>query len=160
MGNYDETPMNCGDCAFETHYENELFEHLKMHLRKDANITIDTESEEKVKKEEIEHSVEQRTIYEEDDCLHCGLCTFSSKSKKNMLRHSNIVHGVVINDKVAAQRKLIFLTYLFLARTTRAAQQSPSASLPTTARCVSLKARRARSSPSTASAPSTTSTAG
>jgi len=99
LGNYDETPMNCGDCAFETHYENELFEHLKMHLRKDANITIDTESEEKVKKEEIEHSVEQRTIYEEDDCLHCGLCTFSSKSKKNMLRHSNIVHGVVINDK-------------------------------------------------------------
>merc|ERR1712088_465849 len=24
---------------------------------------------------------------------------FSSKSKKNMLRHSNIVHGVVINDR-------------------------------------------------------------
>merc|ERR550532_3444840 len=57
------------------------------------------EEESKVKKEQIEHSVEQRTIYEEDDCLHCGLCTFSSKSKKNMLRHSNIVHGVVINDK-------------------------------------------------------------
>ena len=43
--------------------------------------------------------MEQRTIYEEDDCLHCGLCSFSSKSKKNMLRHSNIAHGVVINDK-------------------------------------------------------------
>ena len=92
--------MNCGDCPFETHYENELFEHLKMHLRKDANIIVDTQEESKVKKEQIEHSVEQRTIYEEDDCLHCGLCTFSSKSKKNMLRHSNIVHGVVINDKV------------------------------------------------------------
>jgi len=99
LGNYDPNPMNCGDCPFETHYENELFEHLKMHLRKDANITVDTQEESKVKKEQIEHSVEQRTIYEEDDCLHCGLCTFSSKSKKNMLRHSNIVHGVVINDK-------------------------------------------------------------
>ena len=96
--------MNCGDCPFETHYENELFEHLKMHLRKDANITVDTQEESKVKKEQIEHSVEQRTIYEEDDCLHCGLCTFSSKSKKNMLRHSNIVHGVVINDKVQVMR--------------------------------------------------------
>ena len=100
MGNYDPNPMNCGDCPFETHYENELFEHLKAHLRKDANITVDTVEESKIKKEQIEHSVEQRTIYEEDDCLHCGLCTFSSKSKKNMLRHSNIVHGVVINDKV------------------------------------------------------------
>ena len=100
MGNYDPNPMNCGDCPFETHYENELFEHLKMHLRKDANIAVDSKEESKIKKEQIEHSVEQRTIYEEDDCLHCGLCTFSSKSKKNMLRHSNIVHGVVINDKV------------------------------------------------------------
>jgi len=99
LGNYDPNPMNCGDCPFETHYENELFEHLKMHLRKDANITVDTQEESKIKKEQIEHSVETRTIYEEDDCLHCGLCTFSSKSKKNMLRHSNIVHGVVINDK-------------------------------------------------------------
>jgi len=99
LGNYDPNPMNCGDCPFETHYENELFEHLKMHLRKDANISVDTVEESKIKKEQIEHSVEQRTIYEEDDCLHCGLCTFSSKSKKNMLRHSNIVHGVVINDK-------------------------------------------------------------
>ena len=44
--------------------------------------------------------MEARTIYEEDDCLHCGICAFSSKSKKNMLRHSNIVHGVVINDRV------------------------------------------------------------
>ena len=45
LGNYDPTPMNCGDCEFETHYENELFEHLKMHLRKDANIPDDTENE-------------------------------------------------------------------------------------------------------------------
>ena len=44
-GNYDPNPMNCGDCDFETHYENELFEHLKMHLRKEANIPDDTESE-------------------------------------------------------------------------------------------------------------------
>ena len=51
------------------------------------------------KKGIISAQVEQRTIYEEDDCLHCGLCSFSSKSKKNMLRHSNIAHGVVINDK-------------------------------------------------------------
>ena len=42
--------------------------------------------------------MEARTIYEEDDCLHCGICAFSSKSKKNMLRHSNIV---VINDRVS-----------------------------------------------------------
>ena len=55
----------------------------------------------KTKKDIIEASVEQRTIYEEDDCLHCGLCSFSSKSRKNMLRHSNLVHGVVINDKVS-----------------------------------------------------------
>ena len=54
------------------------------------------------KRAEIESSVEARTIYEEDDCLHCGICSFSSKSKKNMLRHSNIVHGVVINDRVRA----------------------------------------------------------
>ena len=45
LGNYDPNPMNCGDCEFETHYENELFEHLKMHLRKDANIPEDTENE-------------------------------------------------------------------------------------------------------------------
>jgi len=99
LGNYDPNPMNCGDCEFETHYENELFEHLKMHLRKDANIPEDTENEVEKKKGIISAQVEQRTIYEEDDCLHCGLCSFSSKSKKNMLRHSNISHGVVINDK-------------------------------------------------------------
>ena len=52
------------------------------------------------KKQIIDASVEQKTIYEEDDCLHCGLCSFSSKSKKNILRHSNLVHGVVINDRV------------------------------------------------------------
>merc|ERR1719507_574839 len=52
-----------------------------------------------LKRDEITSSVEARTIYEEDDCLHCGICAFSSKSKKNMLRHSNIVHGVVINDR-------------------------------------------------------------
>ena len=45
LGNYDPNPMNCGDCDFETHYENELFEHLKMHLRKDANIPEDTDNE-------------------------------------------------------------------------------------------------------------------
>ena len=44
-GNYDPNPMSCGDCDFETHYENELFEHLKMHLRKEANIPDDTETE-------------------------------------------------------------------------------------------------------------------
>lgn len=48
----------------------------------------------------IDASVEQKTIYEEDVFLHRGLCSFSSKSKKNILRHSNLVHGVVINDKV------------------------------------------------------------
>ena len=45
LGNYDPNPMSCGDCDFETHYENELFEHLKMHLRKEANIPDDTETE-------------------------------------------------------------------------------------------------------------------
>ena len=45
LGNYDPNPMNCGDCDFETHYENEQFEHLKMHLRKEANIPDDTETE-------------------------------------------------------------------------------------------------------------------
>ena len=45
MGNYDPVPMNCGDCAFTTHYENELFEHLKAHLRKDANITVDNKEQ-------------------------------------------------------------------------------------------------------------------
>jgi len=99
LGNYDPNPMSCGDCDFETHYENELFEHLKMHLRKEANIPDDTETEVNAKKQIIDASVEQKTIYEEDDCLHCGLCSFSSKSKKNILRHSNLVHGVVINDK-------------------------------------------------------------
>ena len=101
LGNYDPNPMSCGDCDFETHYENELFEHLKMHLRKEANIPDDTETEVNAKKQIIDASVEQKTIYEEDDCLHCGLCSFSSKSKKNILRHSNLVHGVVINDKVS-----------------------------------------------------------
>ena len=48
----------------------------------------------------IDASVEQETIYKEDVFLHCGLCSFSSKSKKNILRRSNLVHGVVINDKV------------------------------------------------------------
>jgi len=98
-GQYDPNPMSCGDCDFETHYENELFDHLKMHLRKEANLPDDDETEEKAKREIIDASVEQRTMYEEDDCFHCGLCSFSSKSKKNMLRHSNIAHGVVINDK-------------------------------------------------------------
>jgi len=99
LGNYDPVPMNCGDCAFTTHYENELFEHLKAHLRKDANIQVANKEERQKKRDEITSSVEARTIYEEDDCLHCGICAFSSKSKKNMLRHSNIVHGVVINDR-------------------------------------------------------------
>ena len=45
LGNYDPNPMSCGDCDFETHYENELFEHLKMHLRKEANLPDDTEEE-------------------------------------------------------------------------------------------------------------------
>ena len=100
LGNYDPIPMNCGDCSFTTHYENELFEHLKAHLRKDANVTVQDKEQRRKKRAEIESSVEARTIYEEDDCLHCGICSFSSKSKKNMLRHSNIVHGVVINDRV------------------------------------------------------------
>ena len=43
--NYSDIAMNCGDCDFETHYENELFEHLKMHLRKDANLPAETEEE-------------------------------------------------------------------------------------------------------------------
>ena len=64
-------------------------------------MTITIDFQVKTKKDIIEASVEQRTIYEEDDCLHCGLCSFSSKSRKNMLRHSNLVHGVVINDKVS-----------------------------------------------------------
>ena len=31
-GNYDPNPMNCGDCPFETHHENELIEHVKTHM--------------------------------------------------------------------------------------------------------------------------------
>ena len=27
-----ERPMNCGDCSFETHHENELIEHVKTHM--------------------------------------------------------------------------------------------------------------------------------
>jgi len=99
LGNYSSFPMDCGDCSFSTHYEDQLFEHLKAHLRKDCNVSEENEAEIEVKKEEIEASVEQRTIYEEDGFLHCGLCTFSSKSNKNMLRHSNVAHGIVINDK-------------------------------------------------------------
>ena len=44
-GQYDPNPMSCGDCDFETHYENELFDHLKMHLRKEANLPDDDETE-------------------------------------------------------------------------------------------------------------------
>merc|ERR1712002_117673 len=60
LGNYDPIPMNCGDCAFTTHYENELFEHLKAHLRKDANIQVANKEERQKKREEIESSVEAR----------------------------------------------------------------------------------------------------
>ena len=63
-------------------------------------LQVANKEERQKKRDEITSSVEARTIYEEDDCLHCGICAFSSKSKKNMLRHSNIVHGVVINDRV------------------------------------------------------------
>jgi len=99
LGNYSSVAMNCGDCSFQTHYEDELFEHLKEHIRQDANIHEDTAEEIQMKKEEIEASVETKTIYEEDGALHCGLCSFSSKNKKNMLRHSNVAHDLVINDK-------------------------------------------------------------
>ena len=49
------------------------------------------------KKQIIDASVEQKTIYEEDDCLHCGLCSFSSKSKMNIM--------MIRLDTILEQRK-------------------------------------------------------
>ena len=145
LGNYDPVPMNCGDCAFTTHYENELFEHLKAHLRKDANIQVrnfDPNFKQNLKifsrsrlrtrrrgrrrgrrsraVWRLAPSMRRTTAYtaasapsqgREIDIIFVFIITIiiiiiiiiivSSKSKKNMLRHSNIVHGVVINDRVS-----------------------------------------------------------
>jgi hypothetical protein len=35
---YSPTPMSCGDCDFETHYESELFAHLKVHIGKQDEV--------------------------------------------------------------------------------------------------------------------------
>jgi hypothetical protein len=32
--------MSCGDCDFETHYESELFLHLKIHMGKEDEVCL------------------------------------------------------------------------------------------------------------------------
>jgi hypothetical protein len=32
--------MSCGDCDFETHYESELFLHLKIHMGKEDEVCV------------------------------------------------------------------------------------------------------------------------
>jgi hypothetical protein len=35
---YSPNMMSCGDCDFETHYESELFLHLKIHMGKEDEV--------------------------------------------------------------------------------------------------------------------------
>jgi hypothetical protein len=35
---FSPIPMSCGDCDFETHYESELFLHLKVHIGKEDEV--------------------------------------------------------------------------------------------------------------------------
>ena len=43
-GNYYPNPINCGDCSFETHYEKELFEHVKMHIDQSEKRTTNVQN--------------------------------------------------------------------------------------------------------------------
>ena len=37
---YSTNLMSCGDCDFETHYESELFTHLKVHMGKEDEVRL------------------------------------------------------------------------------------------------------------------------
>ena len=70
LGNYDPNPMNCGDCPFETHYENELFEHLKMHLDQLKKHMI------------IAHNGHKNTTW-----MFCGDCEYATRVEEELVNH-------------------------------------------------------------------------
>jgi hypothetical protein len=45
--------MSCGDCDFETHYESELFLHLKIHMGKEDEVCFFSSKMEITKKKNL-----------------------------------------------------------------------------------------------------------
>ena len=70
LGNYYPNPMNCGDCYFETHYENELFDHLKMHMDQSKKHTI------------IAHNGHKNTTW-----MFCGDCEYATRVEEELVNH-------------------------------------------------------------------------
>ena len=37
---YSAAPIECGDCPFTTHYESQMFSHVKVHMGKEDKVNI------------------------------------------------------------------------------------------------------------------------
>ena len=64
--------MNCGDCYFETHYEKELFEHVKMHIDQLEKRTTNVQNGHKNKTWTLYGDWEYATTVEEELVNHVG----------------------------------------------------------------------------------------
>merc|ERR1712200_149494 len=97
-GEYSASLLECGDCSFTTHYEDQMFLHVKEHMGKEDKFGPVTEVERK-KLEKMEKK--DAFVILEGDVMICSYCTFRTKTdnRKLMARHLSKIHGTDVEEE-------------------------------------------------------------
>jgi len=93
---YSVAPIECGDCPFTTHYESQMFSHVKVHMGKEDKYGPVTEEERrKLEKQEKKDAF----VLVEGSSLICSFCNFKSDDRKAIARHLTKVHGREVDEE-------------------------------------------------------------
>jgi len=93
---YSESLLECGDCSYTTHYENQMFDHVKVHMAKTDQFGPVNEQERK-KLQKLESR--EAFVILEGTFLNCSTCAFRSTERKEMAQHQKKVHNMDVDDE-------------------------------------------------------------
>jgi len=93
---YSQTLIECGDCSFTTHYENQMFAHVRMHMGKTDKFGPVTETE---RKKLAKMEKKDAFVILEGDVMICSFCSFRCENRRIMARHLSKIHGTDVDEE-------------------------------------------------------------
>jgi len=92
---YSESLLECGDCSYTTHYENQMYDHVKVHMAKTDQFGPVNEQE---RKKLIKLENREAFVIVEGTYLNCSTCAFRSEDRKEMAVHQKKVHNMDVDE--------------------------------------------------------------
>jgi len=93
---YSDTLLECGDCSYTTHYENQMFQHVKVHMAKTDQFGPVNEQE---RKKLLKLESREAFVIVEGNYLNCSMCTFRTENRKDMAGHQKKIHSMDVDDE-------------------------------------------------------------